>query len=169
MFASENATQRGSTAAAFSKVLAYNLLRWDEASLVKNLTGGIDYQTCRGMLDTGQGIGRSCIAAFAPKDAFTRHQIDSALGILKDSGRMADIIAEARAKADVELRAEQEAAERALAEAKRKEEAAKTRREREAAAKETKKAEREAAKRKKSTEAHCVTLPPQCRGTSTGC
>lgn len=41
--------------AAISKVLAYGLLRWDEATLVKNLTGvALDYQTCRGMLEAGE-------------------------------------------------------------------------------------------------------------------
>jgi len=112
MLASENATQRGSTAAAcidavaaISRMLAYHLLRGGkEPGVVKNLTTlGVDYAVCRGLLERGGGIGRSCIAAFAPKDAFSRAQIDMALGILKDSGRMATIVAEAQARAAHEL------------------------------------------------------------------
>jgi len=161
MLASENATQRGSTAAAcidavaaISRVLAYHLLRWDEATFAKNLAKvGVDYPSCRGRLENGGGIGRSCIAAFAPKDAFSRAQIEMALGILKDSGRMATIVAEAQARAVHELHAEQAAAERQLAEAERRQAAAKTKQQQADAAKHTKKAQREAALAKKTTEA----------------
>lgn len=115
MLASENATQRGSTAAAvldavaaISRILAYGLLRWDEATFrgfPQNV--GISYAECRGRLESGSGIGRDCIQAFAPQGAFTITQIEVALGTLKDSGRMAGIIAEAssRAEAEAELRA----------------------------------------------------------------
>jgi hypothetical protein len=101
MLASENATQRGSTAAAcldavaaISRVLAYDLLRWDEASFWEiSQKLSFDYPRCRGRLDAGEGIGRDCILAFAPKGSFTDDQVRQALGILKDSGRMATIIA----------------------------------------------------------------------------
>lgn len=159
MLASENATQRGSTAAAcldavaaISRVLAFNLLRWDEATLVRNITGvDFDYRTCRGMLEAGEGIGRSCVMAFAPKDVFTLTQVNEALAVLKQSGRMATIIAEGSAKARAELLAEQEAAERALAEAQRKEAAAKGKAEKQAAAKTTKQAKTSATKSQKAT------------------
>jgi hypothetical protein len=103
MLASENATQRGSTAAAcldavaaISKVLAYNLLRWEnEASFAQNCAKPpIDFPRCRGRLEAGSGIGSDCVLAFAPKNSFTGHQVSDALGILKDSGRMAAIVAE---------------------------------------------------------------------------
>src|SRR4051812_4550049 len=120
MLATENATQRGSTAAAcldavaaISRVLAYNLLRWDEARFCKILQNFGSYPECRGRLEAGHGIGRDCIQAFAPQGAFTITQIEIALGILKDSGRMATIITDAGALADVELRVEQAEAEKA--------------------------------------------------------
>jgi ParB-like chromosome segregation protein Spo0J len=152
MLASENATQRGSTAAAcldavaaMSRVLAYSLLRWDEATFAKNLAGvALDFPTCRGMLGAGKGVGRSCIAAFAPKDAFSRIQIEDALGVLKDSGRMAAIVAAAHERAAAELQAEQEAAEHELEAAQRREAAARTKRDRDTAAKETTKAKKNA-------------------------
>ena len=161
MLASENAMQRGSTAAAcldavaaIARVLAYNLLRWDEATLVRNLTTvGFDYATCRGLLDRGEGIGRSCVQSFAPKDAFSRSQIDAALGTLKDSGRMAGIITDASTKAEAELRVEQEEAERALAEAEARQAEARDAAEKVAAAKQTKQAKQTATKRRKATEA----------------
>jgi hypothetical protein len=80
---------------AIARVVAYNLLRWDEARFLKNSSGtpSIDYTRCRGRLDAGEGIGRDCILAFAPKGSFTDDQVRQALGILKDSGRMATIIA----------------------------------------------------------------------------
>ena len=161
MLASENATQRGSTAAAsldaiaaICKVLAYNLLRWEnQATLARNLAGvTLDYPTCRGMLESGEGIGRACVQAFAPEGAFSRTQIEENLAVLKDSGRMAAIIAEASAQATAELEAERAAADAALAEAEAREEKARTKREREAAAKETKKAKKKASGKKKATE-----------------
>jgi hypothetical protein len=161
MLASENATQRGSTAAAcldavaaISRVLAYNLLRWDEATFRRNLQKvEVDYASCRGRLEAGAGIGRDCVRTFAPRDAFSDTQIIAALGTLKDSGRMASIIAEASAKAEAELQAEQQAAEQALADAKEREAKAATEAERKESAKATKTAAREADKRQKSTAA----------------
>ena len=160
MLASENATQRGSTAAAaldavaaLSKVLAYDLLRWEKWSgSSRNMEEQAEFSRCRGHLLAGEGIGRVCIEAAATKGSFTTVQIEGALAALKESGRMTKIIIEARALADVELRAEQEAAERALAEAHRKETEAKTKRERETAAKETTKAKRKSVKATKATE-----------------
>lgn len=169
MLASENATQRGSTAAAaldavaaLCKGLAYNLLRWeDEATFFRNMgkvgensrLWDFQYASCRGRLESGSGIGRDCILGCPPKDRFTSYQVDAALGQLKDSGRLTAIIADARSRVDAELRAEQEAAERALAEAQQREAKAKTKREREAAAKETNKAKKTVAKGAKSSAA----------------
>ena len=39
VLASENATQRGSTAAALSKVLAYRLLRWENEAMIPEVRG----------------------------------------------------------------------------------------------------------------------------------
>jgi ParB-like chromosome segregation protein Spo0J len=161
MLTSENATQRGSTAAAaldavaaLARVLAYNLLRWDEARSGRNLPQWQgDYHRCRGNLEAGHGIGHDCIEACPPRGALTEYQIKAALGHLKDSGRMAAIVAEAQAKAGAELRAEQEAAELALVEAERKEVAARSRAEKQAAAKVTKKARQAVAKSQRSTAA----------------
>jgi hypothetical protein len=161
MLASENAIQRGSTAAAcldavaaISRVLAYNLLRWDEVSFVKNFTKpGIDYARCRGRLEAGSGIGWECVQTFAPKDAFSEAQIHAALGTLKDSGRMAGLVAEASSRAEAELRAEQEEAERAVAAAEAREAKARGTAEKAAAAKQTKQAKQTATKRRKATEA----------------
>lgn len=161
MLASENATQRGSTTAAaldavqaICRVLAYDLLRWDEAMFARfHANIGISYHECRGRIEAGSGIGTSCVKAFAPEGAFTEHQIRIQLAVLKESGRMADIIDKARAAADGELRAEQEAAERELTKAQENEAAAKTKREREAASKNLNKAKKAAAKSKKATDA----------------
>ncbi len=159
MLASENATQRGSTAAAsldavaaLSQVLAYNLLRWEKwPTDCGNMEQVVAFSHCRSHLMAGDGVGRDCILAASTKGSFTSTQVEGALSTLKESGRMTAIVTEARRLADVELRAEQEAAERALAEAERKEAKARTKREREAAAKETTKAKRKSAKTKKAT------------------
>lgn len=159
MLASENATQRGSTAAAaldaiaaISRVLAFGLLRWDEARFFRNMKNiTISYPECRGRLEAGSGIGRDCIIASTA--GFTTSQVDTALGTLKDSGLMANIIAEARVQADVELRAEQEAAERVLRAAEERAVEARTKQERDDAARATHAARREANKRRKATEA----------------
>jgi ParB-like chromosome segregation protein Spo0J len=159
MLASENATQRGSTAAAcldavaaIAKVLSFNLLRWDQAAFSQiSEKVVVDYPSCRGRLEAGSGIGTDCVLAFAPKDAFTKHEVTDALGQLKDSGRMAAIIAEAHDQASTELQAEQEAAEREVLAAREREAAAKTKADKQAAAAETKTATRKAAKARKST------------------
>lgn len=161
MLASENATQRGSTAAAcldavqaISRVLAYDLLRWDEATFARfHAKVAISYASCRGRLEAGSGIGMECVKAFAPAGAFTEHQIRGALASLKESGRMATIVAEASALAEGELAAEQAEAEKALIEARRKQAEAKSRTEKEAAAKATKQAEKTETKSKKAAQA----------------
>ena len=161
MLASENATQRGSTAAAsldaiaaICKVLDYNLLRWEnQATFTQNLGKvRLDYPSCRGRLEAGSGIGTECVEAFAPEGSFSRAQIDENLAVLKDSGRMATIIAEASAQATAELEAEREAAEAALRAAEEREAKARTKQAREVAAKETKKAKQKASGKKKATE-----------------
>ena len=163
MLASENATQRGSTAAAaldavaaLSKVIAYRLLRWENEATVPTNVGtveGFSHTTCRGKLLVGEGIGAECIMAVATKGSFPRRVVDDALATLKESGRMANIVTEASALADVELHAEQEAAEQALIEAEREEAEATTKRERETAAKATRKAKRKSAKTRKAKKA----------------
>jgi ParB-like chromosome segregation protein Spo0J len=160
MLAAENATQRGSTAAAaldavqaICRILAYDLLRWDEASFSRiHDKLAIDYARCRGRLEAGSGIGEPCVMAFAPQGAFTENQVRLHLGILKDCGRMAEVIASAQARANAELRAEQEEAERALAEAERREAEARDAAEKVEAAKRTKKAKQTANRTRKATE-----------------
>jgi ParB-like chromosome segregation protein Spo0J len=161
MLASENATQRGITAAAaldavqaICRVLAYELLRWDEATFARfHAKVGINYASCRGRLEAGSGIGTSCVLAFAPKGTLSEHQIRLYLGVLKDSGRMAGIIATAQARAGAELRAEQADAERALAAAQAREAEARDAAGKAAAAKETKQAKQTAARRRQATDA----------------
>jgi len=115
-----------------SKVAAYNLLRWENAAtFAQNCAKvALDFPSCRGRIERGAGIGRTCIEAFAPKGAFTQAEITGALESLKQSGRMAKIIVDAYARVKAELKAEQEAAARELAEAKRRAAAARTKRER---------------------------------------
>jgi hypothetical protein len=84
-----------------NRLAAANLLRWDEATFWRIFQKvGLDYPSCRGRLEAGDGIGRDCVLAFAPRGAFTETQVRDALSILKDSGRMADIIAEAQEGGD---------------------------------------------------------------------
>jgi hypothetical protein len=107
MLAGENATQRGSAAAAcldavaaLSKVVAYRLLRWENHATIPTNVGnldGISHAECRGRLLAGDGIGQDCVGAFAPAGAFSRTQIEENIAVLKDSRRMATIIAEAGA------------------------------------------------------------------------
>jgi ParB-like chromosome segregation protein Spo0J len=161
MLVSENATQRGSTAAAaldavaaIAQVVAYSLLRWDEATFAEiSAKVRVNYASCRGRLEAGEGIGRDCIQAFAPEGALTPAQIEAALGTLKDSGLMASIIAAASATAEAELHAEQEEAERALTEAEAREADAADEPARKAAAKRTRQAKLTASKRRRATEA----------------
>jgi hypothetical protein len=101
LLASENATQRGTTAAAsldavaaISRLLANSLVRCDEDEFSK-IFDNLSFPELRGRLLAGSGIGEPCILAITPKGAFTTAQVRLALGILKDSGRMNAIIAQA--------------------------------------------------------------------------
>jgi hypothetical protein len=61
VLASENATQRGSTAAALSKVLAYRLLRWENEAMIPGSQGnldGISHAECRGRRKIAREQGR---------------------------------------------------------------------------------------------------------------
>jgi hypothetical protein len=115
MLASENATQRGSTSAAaldaiaaVSKVLAYQCFRHDLEGVVKiHTTLHRDaIASIWGKLREGEGPGWRCILALLPAGAFTTAQVQTALGVLKDSGRMTALVAEARARAEAEIAAE---------------------------------------------------------------
>lgn len=115
LLASENATQRGTTAAAaldaiaaISKVLVYRCWRFgiDEVWENSHTCPREAIESIWGKVRRGEGPGRSCIHDLMPAGAFTADQIRTALGILKDSGRMATIVAEARAKAEAEIAAE---------------------------------------------------------------
>jgi hypothetical protein len=139
---------------AICRVLAFNLLRWDEATFSKNFGKvGIDYASCRGRLEAGSGVGEDCVQSFAPTNAFSLGQVRAALATLKESGRMATIISDGGARAREELRVEQDAAERAFEEAQRKEATAKGKAEKQAAAKETRAAKTTATKSRKATAA----------------
>jgi hypothetical protein len=121
MLASENATQRGSTAAAaldaiaaISKVLALECFRHDNAGSVKILTDLKNPDAANKIwanTRSGEGPGFRCVQALMPEGAYTTAQIQTALGILKDSGRMAAIVAAARAKAETEIAAERKPTE----------------------------------------------------------
>jgi ParB-like nuclease family protein len=101
--ASENATQRGTTAAAcldaiaaISKVLAYSLIHCDQQTFSKIFENvDLDYKYLRGHVLGGHAIGETCILQAMPVGSFTTGQVRVALGVLKDSGRMATIVAEA--------------------------------------------------------------------------
>lgn len=104
MLASENATQRGTTAAAsldaiaaMSKVVVAACWQGDAATVSKifetSLTAA---ESIWGKVRNGTGPGEDCILELTPDGAFTRNQVRLALGVLKDSRRMAQIIADAR-------------------------------------------------------------------------
>jgi hypothetical protein len=115
MLASENATQRGSTAAAaldaiaaISRVVAFECWRHDATDIAKIFAmSARPAETMWGRVRRESGIGEDCIISVAPRNAFTLAQVRIALGVLKDSGRMASIVADARAKAEAEIAAEQ--------------------------------------------------------------
>jgi ParB-like chromosome segregation protein Spo0J len=151
MLATENATQRGSTTAAcldsvaaVSSVLAYSLLRWNKdrfSKIFENLS--LSYAECRGRLEAGSGLGEPSICAVLPEGCFQTGQVRLALSMLKDSGRMMRIIADARARVDAELQAEQEQAKLELQAAKKRQANARSERAREAAAEQARQAEAE--------------------------
>lgn len=105
MLTSENATQRGTTAAAsldsiaaISKKLTKDCFTTDEhgvARIFATLPSGAAESVLGKMLQ-GEGPGERCILDTAPGGTFVRNQVRLALGVLKDSGRMARIIADAR-------------------------------------------------------------------------
>lgn len=103
MLTTENATQRGSTAtatldavAALSYGIAWNLWRFstDEAKIFAS-SPTFDYAKARTWLLAGNGIGEDCFAAALPERTFSLGQIRVAIGVLKSSGTMAEIIASA--------------------------------------------------------------------------
>jgi len=105
LLASENATQRGTTAAASLDAVAAicRMVIADLTSPVEISTGSLSNdqsEAVLGNLRRGEGPGWRCIQAVMPKGAFTQPQIVNALGVLKDSGRMARIIAEASSGAN---------------------------------------------------------------------
>lgn len=104
MLTSENATQRGTTAAAsldsiaaISKKLAQDCFVIDEQGVAK-IFATIPRDAAEsvlGKMQQGEGPGERCIIDTAPAGTFTRNQVRLALGVLKDSGRMARLLAEA--------------------------------------------------------------------------
>ena len=103
LLASENATQRGTTAAAsLDAIAAISRLLISElaaapADPVEISTGGLTRDQAaavRAHLARGEGPGWRCILTIMPRGAFTQPQVANALGVLKDSGRMAAIIAD---------------------------------------------------------------------------
>lgn len=103
MLASENATQRGTTAAACLDAIAavsrvvINQCWKGDATLVSKIfeTSLTSAESTWGKVRRGEGPGESCILSMMPAGAFTLGQIRIALGVLKDSGRMAAIVADA--------------------------------------------------------------------------
>lgn len=108
MLASENAMQRGSTAAAaldaiaaISRVVAFECFRGDATQVSINIETSLEAaQSIWGKVRKGSGPGEPCLIALTPRGAFTIAQVRIALGVLKDSGRMARILTEARAAAE---------------------------------------------------------------------
>jgi len=104
MLTSENATQRGTTAAAsldsvaaISRKLAQDCFVIDEQGVAK-IFATIPRDAAEsvlGKMQQGEGPGERCILDTAPAGTFTRNQVRLALGVLKDSGRMARLLAEA--------------------------------------------------------------------------
>jgi len=77
--------------------LAHSLIHYDEQTFSKIFENvGLDYNYLRGHVLGSHAIGEPCILQALPSGAFTTNQIRLALGVLKDSGRMAAIMAEAR-------------------------------------------------------------------------
>ena len=93
MLASENATQRGTTAAAslnaiaaLSRVVVEQCCKGD-ATLTATIIAVSQEAAERihGSVLTGDGPGERCILEVMPEGAFTRVQVRLALGVLKDS------------------------------------------------------------------------------------
>jgi hypothetical protein len=132
MLANENGIQRDAgiapcvdAVAGISEVLAYALMvSENETTFSRNCEKvPVDYGSARGRLIAGSGIGEPCISAVT--DSYNSHQVREALSILKDSGRMAEIVSAAKAKADAEVQARAEAARAELEAAAEREAAAK--------------------------------------------
>jgi hypothetical protein len=105
MLTSENATQRGTTAAAsldsiaaISKALARDCFTTNKegVSRIFETLPRDAAESVLGKMRLGEGPGEPCVADTTPAGTFSRNQIRLALGILKDSGRMSAIIADAR-------------------------------------------------------------------------
>ena len=100
MLASENATQRGTTAAASLdaiSAIAHFVLR--ECGRCETLEGvGRILPTLSreaaasiwGKIRKGESPGRDCILAIVPDGAYSETQVNLALGVLRDSGRLGD-------------------------------------------------------------------------------
>lgn len=97
--AAENATQRGTTAAAsldaiaaLSRVITEECLRhndWYEIAKIFAISKNAA-QTVWGRVRHGTEPGEDCILDIAPKGAYTLGQIRLALSVLRDSGRLGD-------------------------------------------------------------------------------
>lgn len=181
MLSAENATQRGTTVAAavdsiqaICQVLSYALLRWENEATFRRFMGKVDldFHSCRGRLQAGSGLGRSCIVG-ASRGYYSSYSVDNALAVLRDSGRLVAAIETGRDRAAAELFAEKQDAERTLREAETQAAAAKTKRERDAAAKATNTAKRQVAKRDREVQGasnavakaetkHPVVFDPRC-------
>jgi hypothetical protein len=99
MLASENATQRGTTAAASLdaiSAIAHFVLRECDRCETPELLGKIlpislsltAAERIWGHIRNGGLPGRDCIQAIAPEGTFAISQIDLALSVLRDSGRL---------------------------------------------------------------------------------
>jgi len=97
MLASENAMQRGTTAAAsldaiaaLSRVITAECLKHDSSDEIAKIfaISPNAAQTAWGRIRAGGTPGEDCIAAVAPAGAYTLGQIRLALGVLRDSGRL---------------------------------------------------------------------------------
>jgi hypothetical protein len=115
MLATENATQRGSTAAACLDAVAaicgqLVYLCWrhplEGVGEISPTLHRDAVESLWGKVRKGESPGRRSIMQVVPEGAFTDDQVRLALTILTDSGRMAVIIAHAQQQAEAERAAE---------------------------------------------------------------
>lgn len=100
MLASENATQRGTTAAASLDAIAaicrtvVRQCRSGDAAKTAKFFAVSDKvaERMHGSVLTGDGPGERCVLDVLPEAVFTQNQVRQAVGVLKDSGRMATIM-----------------------------------------------------------------------------
>lgn len=133
----ENSTQRGrntgalmDSVSAITERIAYDLLKYPDfesfketSNLCTIVQGCKAYDTAKGMLLKGDGLGSPTIRNYAGGKILTERDARTAIAVLKASGTLAEVVKRVQGKIKQELEAErvrQEAEERAQEEALRK-------------------------------------------------